>query len=100
MVCSITLGPANPISAFGSAKMTSPNHPNDAATPPVVGCSMSEMYGRARRRNRAHRTTHELECKATDRNGVALQLSRPGNEGVRQLERFPRGSQAVPVLLG
>ena len=34
MVCSITLGPANPILAPGSAMMTSARFANDAATPP------------------------------------------------------------------
>ena len=37
MVCSITLGPANPINAFGSARMISPSIAKDAVTPPVVG---------------------------------------------------------------
>ena len=37
MVCWITLGPANPISAPGSAKITSPNMAKLAVTPPVVG---------------------------------------------------------------
>ena len=37
MVCSITLGPANPISAFGSARITSPSMAKLAVTPPVVG---------------------------------------------------------------
>ena len=37
MVCSITRGPANPMSAFGSAMMTSPSIAKLAVTPPVVG---------------------------------------------------------------
>ena len=37
MVCSMTLGPANPISAFGSAKIISPKLAKLAVTPPVVG---------------------------------------------------------------
>ena len=37
MVCSITLGPAKPISAPGSAMMISPNIAKLAVTPPVVG---------------------------------------------------------------
>ena len=45
MVCSITRGPAKPMSALGSARITSPSHAKDAATPPVVGCSSTEMYG-------------------------------------------------------
>ena len=39
IVCSMTRGPAKPMSALGSAMMTSPSIANDAATPPVVGCS-------------------------------------------------------------
>ena len=37
MVCSMTLGPANPISAFGSARIISPSMAKLAVTPPVVG---------------------------------------------------------------
>ena len=43
MVCSITRGPAKPISALGSAMMTSPSIANDAVTPPVVGSVKTEM---------------------------------------------------------
>src|SRR5690606_25917419 len=37
MVCSMTRGPANPMSAFGSARITSPRLAKLAETPPVVG---------------------------------------------------------------
>ena len=37
IVCSITLGPANPINALGSAKIISPKLAKLAVTPPVVG---------------------------------------------------------------
>ena len=37
MVCSITRGPANPIKAFGSARIISPSMAKLAVTPPVVG---------------------------------------------------------------
>ena len=37
MVSFITLGPAKPIRAPGSAIFKSPNMANDAVTPPVVG---------------------------------------------------------------
>ena len=37
MVCSITLGPAKPINAPGSAKIMSPSMAKLAVTPPVVG---------------------------------------------------------------
>jgi len=43
MVCSMTRGPAKPISALGSARMTSPSQAKLAATPPVVGWSITEM---------------------------------------------------------
>ena len=44
MVCSITLAPANPISAPGSAKIISPNIAKLAVTPPVVGSVNTEIY--------------------------------------------------------
>ena len=43
MVCSMTRGPANPISAFGSAMLRSPSIAYDAVTPPVVGSVRTEM---------------------------------------------------------
>ena len=52
MVCSITRGPAKPISASGSAMMTSPSIATEAATPPVVGWSSTEMYGTLASRSR------------------------------------------------
>src|SRR6202140_4721776 len=45
IVCSITLGPAKPMSAPGSAILRSPSMANDAVTPPVVGSVKTEMYG-------------------------------------------------------
>ena len=45
MVCSITRGPANPISAPGSAIFKSPSIAKLAVTPPVVGSVINEMYG-------------------------------------------------------
>ena len=55
MVCSMTRGPAKPISAFGSAMLRSPSIAYDAVTPPVVGSVRMEMYGSpaAARRARA-----------------------------------------------
>jgi hypothetical protein len=41
----MTRGPANPISARGSARMTSPSIAKLAVTPPVVGSVRIEMYG-------------------------------------------------------
>jgi DNA-binding GntR family transcriptional regulator len=41
-VCSITRGPANPMSASGSAMLRSPSIAKDADTPPVVGCVITE----------------------------------------------------------
>jgi len=43
MVCSITLGPAKPISAFGSAIMASPREEKLAAIPPVVGFTWTHI---------------------------------------------------------
>ena len=43
MVCSMTRGPAKPISAFGSATLTSPSIAKLAVTPPVVGSVSTEM---------------------------------------------------------
>src|SRR5438874_2053215 len=53
MVCSITRGPAKPISARGSARITSPRKAKEAATPPVVGSSSTLMYGFCTWRKRA-----------------------------------------------
>ena len=47
-VCSITRGPAKPISAFGSAMTTSPSIAKLAETPPMVGSVSTEMNGRRR----------------------------------------------------
>ena len=44
IVCSITLGPAKPIKAFGSAKITSPKLAKLAVTPPVVGSVKTDIY--------------------------------------------------------
>jgi len=52
MVCSMTRGPAKPMSALGSASTTSPSQAKLAATPPVVGCSITEMNGLRTERNR------------------------------------------------
>ena len=43
MVCSMTLGPAKPISAPGSARITSPREAKLAVTPPVVGSVRTEI---------------------------------------------------------
>lgn len=47
-VCSITRGPAKPISAFGSAMFRSPSIAKLADTPPMVGSVSTEMYGSPR----------------------------------------------------
>ena len=47
--------PAKPISAPGSARMTSPSMANDAVTPPVVGSVRIEMYGSPPRASCAER---------------------------------------------
>ena len=41
----MTRGPANPMSAFGSAMFRSPSIAKLAVTPPVVGSVSTEMYG-------------------------------------------------------
>ena len=43
MVCSMTRGPAKPMSALGSAMLTSPSIAKLAVTPPVVGSVRTEM---------------------------------------------------------
>jgi hypothetical protein len=53
IVCSITRGPANPISAFGSAMFRSPSIAKLAVTPPVVGSVSTEMNGSRARSSRA-----------------------------------------------
>ena len=45
VVCCTTRGPANDMSAPGSAMITSPSAANEAITPPVVGCESTEMNG-------------------------------------------------------
>ena len=45
MVCSMTRGPANPISAFGSAMFMSPSIAKLAVTPPVVGSVSTDNVG-------------------------------------------------------
>jgi hypothetical protein len=46
-------GPANPMSAFGSAMFKSPSIAKLAVTPPVVGSVRTEMYGTRARSSRA-----------------------------------------------
>ncbi len=53
MVCSMTRGPANPMSALGSAMFTSPSIAKLAVTPPVVGSVRIEIYGSRARSRRA-----------------------------------------------
>jgi hypothetical protein len=43
MVCLMTRGPANPMTAPGSARMMSPCIAKDAVVPPVVGLVQIEM---------------------------------------------------------
>ena len=45
MVSLITLGPAKPIKALGSAIFKSPSLANEAVTPHVVGSVINDMYG-------------------------------------------------------
>ncbi len=49
----MTRGPANPISAFGSAIFKSPSIAKLAVTPPVVGSVSTAIYGRRARSRRA-----------------------------------------------
>ena len=53
IVCSITLGPANPIRARGSATCRSASMAKLAVTPPVVGSVSTATYGRRARSRRA-----------------------------------------------
>ena len=46
IVCSITLGPAKPINALGSAKIISPKLAKLAVTPPVVGSVSTVIFNR------------------------------------------------------
>ena len=48
VVCATTRGPANDISAPGSARITSPRLAKLASTPPVVGCVSTEISDAAR----------------------------------------------------
>ena len=49
----MTRGPANPMSALGSAILMSPSMAKLAVTPPVVGSVRIEMYGSRARSSRA-----------------------------------------------
>src|SRR2546430_10040632 len=53
IVCLITRGPANPTTAPGSARITSPCIAYDADTPPVVGLVRIETNGTRAARRRA-----------------------------------------------
>ena len=53
IVCSMTRGPANPMSAFGSAMLRSPSIAKLAVTPPVVGSVSTERNGMPARSRRA-----------------------------------------------
>ena len=48
MVSRMTRGPANPMSAPGSAMLTSPSIANEAVTPPVVGWVRMDTKGSPR----------------------------------------------------
>src|SRR5690554_1656141 len=52
-VCSITRGPAKPISALGSARFKSPNIARLAETPPNTGSVNTDRYGSPSRRIRS-----------------------------------------------
>ena len=62
MVCSMTRGPAKPMSAFGSAMLTSPRRAKLAATPPVVGCKRTLMKGSPAARSRSSAETVLAIC--------------------------------------
>src|SRR5580693_4544416 len=62
MVCSITRGPANPISAPGSAILMSPSIAKLAVTPPVVGSVSSEIYGTFASSSRANAAETFASC--------------------------------------
>ena len=53
MVCSMTRGPAKPMSAPGSASVMSPRLAKLAVTPPVVGWVSTLMYNPPLRLNRS-----------------------------------------------
>ena len=59
IVPAATRAPAKPISAFGSARLTSPRTAYEANTPPVVGSLMTLMYGTRAARTRSS-TAHVL----------------------------------------
>src|SRR5215467_10853834 len=62
MVCSITRGPANPMSAPGSAMLRSPSMAKLAVTPPVVGSVKTEMYGSFASSSRARAAETFASC--------------------------------------
>src|ERR1035438_5037920 len=88
VVCSITRGPAKPISAPGSAIFRSPSIAKHAVTPPKVGSVATEMYGMRSSASRArpeailasciNETTPPLFPEATLSDRVDDRVVQPG----------------------
>ena len=62
MVPEVTRAPAKPMSAFGSATLTSPIAANEAKTPPVVGSERTLMNGTPAARIRSSAATVFASC--------------------------------------
>jgi len=91
IVCSITRGPAKPISAPGSATFRSPSIANEAVTPPVVGSVSTLRNGRrASSRRASERRVPLLTISAT---GGARQ-----HEGVLSLMQMAKVNMALTRL--
>ena len=72
----MTRGPAKPMSARGSARMTSPSIAKLAVTPPVVGSVSTEMNGNAASSKRARAAENDKSFKSwTCSEGLACQVA-------------------------
>ena len=92
IVCSMTRGPAKPMSALGSAMFRSPSIAKDAVTPPVVGSVRTEMYG-IRALGEARRAPRRSWPSASARGSPPACARRPSVE--TRIERLALGERAL-----
>ena len=71
MVSFITLGPAKPINALGSAILISPSIEKEAVAPPKVGLVKSDMKGIFLSDKRAKSTAQYVISKGIDENRIS-----------------------------
>ena len=91
MVPAETRAPAKPMSAFGSARLTSPRTANEAKTPPVVGSVRTLMYGTPAARSRSSAAQRLGQLHQRER---ALLHPRPAR-GAHDDERHALGERVL-----